>query len=343
MSEDYEYEPAKWSAKTTFKSARAAYKKKVVDAAPSRAKLKGPTKADALPKELTTDCAGPVLISIDHTGSMGDWAAIVRGKLGYLDHEMRTEYRGEDVETCFLSIGDAHEREPHALQVRPFVSGGDMVKELEVLDFGGGRRGGGGLHETYELGALYLSRKFKAPKSTMKPVVIFIGDEMCYPAISPAMARDYCGIDLKRPITTEQAFRDLRTFCSVYAILKPYRVRKDSDGTPVFDKSDPINEQVYLDWVELLGAGYVAPLPIPEDVVNVIFGILAREVDKVGYFKDEIDDRQKDVPERLKTVYTALHDIHKDAPKGVSDDDVGKSKIVRGMLPGKTKRTKRLI
>lgn len=342
MSEDYDYTPASWSAKTTFRSARAAYKKSVVDAGPSAARSTGPCKADALPAELTTDCEGPLLIVCDETGSMGEWPGVIFSKLGYMDHELRTEYRGEDVETSFLAIGDAHCRERHALQVQPFTSGAGMQDALKKLIIEQG--GGGSLHETYELAALYLSRKFKAPKSTTKPVVIFIGDEMCYPAISPEMAREYCGIDLQRAITTEQVFKDLQTFCSVYVILKPYRKRTDADGNPVFDKSEPVNEQVYQSWVDLLGRHNVAPLPFPEDVVNVIFGILAREAGKVGYFKAEIDDRQADEPVRLKTVYTALADVHAATPDALSkDDDVGKSKIVRGVLPGKSKRTKRLI
>jgi len=339
MSEDYDYRPASWSADTSFASARAAYRSKVVDRSYSKARAGAVTEADILPEELVTNCSGPVLVISDQTGSMGEWPTVIRGKLGYLDHEMRTEYRGEDVETAFLAIGDAHNHETYPLQARPFSSGENMVKELEKLIFEG--KGGGGMHETYELAALYLARKFKAPKAIKKPVVIFIGDEKCYPSISPDMARQHCRVELERVVTTEEVFRELQVFCSVYVVLKPYRVES-------FNTRDATNEDVYKSWVDLVGADHIAPLSAPEDVTNVIFGILAKEANKIDYFRAEIEDRQKDVPDRVKTVYTALETIYANpssAPIAVlTKEDAGKSRIVRGVLPaGTTKKTKRLI
>jgi hypothetical protein len=71
-------------------------------------------------------------------------------------------------------------------------------------------------------------------------------------------------------------------------------------------------------------------------VVDVIFGILAKETNKIDYFKDEIEGRQR--PDQVDTVYKSLKTIHA-LPAEVKDSG-GKS-VFRN--PVKGNKTKRLL
>jgi hypothetical protein len=57
-----------------------------------------------------------------------------------------------------------------------------------------------------------------------------------------------------------------------------------------------------------VGLDNVAFLPDPNRVVDVIFGILAKETGRVDYFKDELTGRQR--PDQVETVLTALKTVH---------------------------------
>ena len=61
-----------------------------------------------------------------------------------------------------------------------------------------------------------------------------------------------------------------------------------------------------------------ALLPDPHRVVDVIFGILAQEADRVGYFYEELKVRQlpdKDGQKKVDTVMQSLKTIHNFLPK----------------------------
>jgi hypothetical protein len=74
------------------------------------------------------------------------------------------------------------------------------------------------------------------------------------------------------------------------------------DGMSATDK------KIYGQWEELLGADRISNLPEAGRVVDVIFGILAREANKVDYFHKELKDRQR--PDQVATVMKALETIH---------------------------------
>ena len=81
-------------------------------------------------------------------------------------------------------------------------------------------------------------------------------------------------------------------------------------------------------WVELLGEDHVADLDDPERVVDVVFGILAKEANKVDYFRDEIEKRQ--TADQVRTVYESLRTIHRKKPAGASgsgSSPSGKSRL----------------
>ncbi len=302
MSESGDYNPSGWKGHD-FTSARRDYRDHAASSF-SKAKSKGTTLKDLVPANLRTESENVLAVITDETGSMGEWPATMFSKLPYLEHEAKTEYMGEDVEISWGAIGDAHNNEEYPLQARPFTNGKELAKKLKELVIEGG--GGGTTQESYEVAALYYARRVEMPNA-VKSILIFIGDESPYNSIDPETAK-LAHVDLQKSIKTSDVFEELKEKFSVYFVQKPYNSERLSDG-PLTGTTKRVHE----DWAELVGEDHIALLGDPGRVVDVIFGILAKEAGKVKYFKGEIEDRQ--TPEQVESVYTALRTIHA-LPKG---------------------------
>ena len=298
MSESGDYSPGAWSGHD-FASARRSYRDHA-SMSLNKAVSRGVACKDLVPDSLSTKSENPLVIITDQTGSMGEWPATMFSKLPYLEHEAKTEYLGEDVEISWGAIGDAHNDEQYPLQARPFTKGKDLGKKLEELVIEG--NGGGTTQESYELAALYYARNVQMPKA-VRPLLIFIGDESPYDRIDPDQAESIARVQISQKVKTSAIFDELKQKFSVYFVQKPYGTEKLSDG-PLTE----ITEGVHEDWTALVGEDHIALLADPGRVVDVIFGIMAREAGKVGYFKKELADRQ--TPKQVKTVMTALRTIH---------------------------------
>ena len=74
-----------------------------------------------------------------------------------------------------------------------------------------------------------------------------------------------------------------------------------------------VDKKIYNQWESYLGADHIAILPEAGRVVDVIFGIFAKETDRVDYFKEEIEGRQK--PNQIAAAYKSLRSIHNLPPK----------------------------
>lgn len=293
MAEDWDYTPAPWAgAAHDFKSARAHYDAHV-DRSYDDAKAAGKKRSDLVPDHIETTSTAPLIILCDVTGSMGEWPAVIFSKLPYLEHEVVTEYLGENAEICFGAVGDANTDE-YSLQVRPFAKGADLKTRLEELVIEGG--GGGQTTETYELAALYAARNIAMPNA-VQPICIFIGDEMPYDVVSKEDAKNVAGVALRSRMTTKDVFEELKRKCSVYLIRKPY---DESSG----NKMSEADKHIHSAWAKLLDEEHILNLPDAGRVVDVIFGILANETGRIDYFRKELEGRQK--PEQVKTVYKSL-------------------------------------
>lgn len=329
MSESGDYSPGVWSGHD-FASARKTYDAHVgrsYDAAVSA----GKGTKDLIAENVKTTSTAPLIIVVDETGSMGDWPAAIFSKLPYLENEGK-EYLGEDFEICFMAIGDAYCSEKYPLQVRQFAKGLELKDRLKELVIEGG--GGGTMQESYDLAALFASEKIEIPNA-IKPVMIFIGDEQCYDSVSPDQAKKFLGMTLEKTLTTSAVFKKLCDKFSVYLIRKPYG--STSDNTISSE-----DKRISAHWAKLIGEDHIANLPEAGRVVDVIFGILAKETGRIPYFENELEDRQlkdKDGADKVKTVYKSLKTIHKiadaSAPapagksvlrKSIKKDDDGTSK-----------------
>jgi hypothetical protein len=314
MSETADYSPGDWKG-YDFDAARKTYDKHV-GRSYSDATAANKRVADLVPEVIKTESKAPLTILVDVTGSMGDWPAVMFSKLPYMDNECK-EYLGEDFELSFAAVGDAHS-DQYPIQIRPFSKGRDMEKELKELVIEGG--GGGQCSESYELTALYYARNVEMPNAK-RPIMIIIGDEGFYDHITQAHAKMAHVKLASKDITTEDVFKELKEIYSIYLIRKPYSSGDD--------------KYIQKKWEDLIGKEHIALLPSADRVVDVIFGILAQEKNKVEYFKKEIEERQR--PDQVDTVYKSLKTIHAIAAP-VDDDGSGKSIMHTNMKGTKTKR-----
>ena len=316
MSEAGDYSPSGWDGHD-FDSARRSYKSYAAGSY-SKAVNRGVTVKDLVPVKLSTESENPVVVDTDQTGSMGEWPATMFSKLPYLEHEAKTEYMGKDVEISWGAIGDASNNEDYPLQARPFAKGTALATRLKEIVLEG--KGGGSTQESYELTALYYARNVEMPNA-VRPLFIFIGDESPYPYVDPEQAKTFAHVNLQERIKTSQVFKELQQKFSVYFIQKPYNDERLSDGSLT-----GTTKRVHEDWAELVGEDHIALLADPGRVVDVIFGIMAREAGKVRYFKKELTDRQK--PDQVKTVNTALRTIHALPPASESKRKLGDGRSV---------------
>lgn len=317
MSESGDYSPGVWKGHD-FTSARRTYDAHVgrsYDAAVSA----GKGTKDLIAENVRTDSTAPVIIVIDETGSMGDWPATIFSKLPYLENEGK-EYLGDDVEICFMAIGDAYCPEKYPLQVRHFAKGVELKDRLKELVIEGG--GGAQMTESYELAALFAAEKVEIPNA-IKPIMIFIGDEQCYDFIDRDQAKNLVGVNLTKSLSTQAVFHKLRDKFSVYIIRKLYG---SSTGNTLSEQDRIISAH----WAKLVGDDHICNLPEAGRVVDVIFGIFARESGRIDYFKNELEGRQE--PEQVKTVYKSLATIHNIVDKKSSD---GKSVRRKSIGDGK--------
>jgi hypothetical protein len=322
MSESGDYSPGVWKGHD-FASARKAYDSHV-GRSYSDAITAGKGTKDLIAENVKTDSTAPLIIVIDETGSMGDWPATMFSKLPYLEHETK-EYLGDDAEICFMAIGDAYCNEKYPLQVRPFAKGVNLKDRLKELVIEGG--GGGQTTESYELAALFAAEKIEAPKA-IKPVIIFVGDEQPYDTISGDQAERLLGIKLEKTLTTQAVFEKLKQKYAVYIIRKPY-------GSASVNARSSEDARITEKWAELVGNDHIANLPEASRVVDVIFGILAKETGRIAYFEKELEDRQlkdADGKDKVKAVYKSLVTIHAIPDKArATTEGTGKSVMRKSM------------
>ncbi len=329
MSETGDYTPApQWSGHD-FASARRAYNQQA-GRSYAVAQATGATAAKLLPATISTVSGNPLIIDTDFTGSMDGWDATIFSKFPYLDHEIRTEYLSDDAEISFGAICDTGDEYP--LQVRPFAKGADMKETLTELVHASGGSGPGSCCEAHGLAVLYRLRNTKMPKALGKPVYIIITDEKPYNLVTAESAATHAKVTIEQAMTSEEIFAEAMAEFSLYVILKPYGSERLSG-----DRLPATSQTVYDCWEKLVGADRIALLPDPERVVDVIFGILAKETDKIAYFRNELEQRQlpdKGGKAKVETVYKSLKTVHALPKHETTQATTGHSKT-RGVGGGK--------
>lgn len=293
MSEAGDWDPGPWKGHN-FKSAKKKYDVHVGRSYGDAVK-KSVNPDKLVPPDLHTDSNAPLVIACDVTGSMGESPATIFSKCPYLDLEGK-EYLGDDLAISFAAIGDAYS-DNYPLQVRPFAKGLDLKKRLEELIIEGG--GGGQSMETYDLAALYYATHVEMPNA-LNPIFVFIGDEGLYEFVDKAQAKRWTRTTLEKRMSYKEVLQALQQKYAVYCIRQPY----SKTGT---DKMSATDKKIHKQWADVLGEDHMAFLPDATRIVDVIFGILAKETGRVKYFQEEITQRQ--TPKQVNTAMKGLKTI----------------------------------
>ncbi len=301
MAETADYDPGDWKG-YDFKSSRAAYMDSNVGRSYADAVSRKVDAKSLIPDSVKTESTSPVVIVCDVTGSMGDWPATIFSKLPYLDLEGK-EYLGDDMEICYAAVGDIFS-DQYPLQVRPFSTGTAMKDELEKLVIE--KNGGGQYMESYDIAAHFFANNCEMPKA-VNPLLIFIGDEGLYEFLDMDGADKWCKAKPEKRLEVKEVFDALKKKFNVYLIRKPY-----GSGSTVNEMSS-LDLKIQKQWEGLLGEDHVCILPNADRCVDVIFGIMARETNRIEYFRDELKDRQekdRDGKKKIEIVMKSLHTIH---------------------------------
>lgn len=326
ISESGDYSSTSWVHTHDFTEAKKAYKATVVDRSYSKATTEDVDASDLVTPNICID--KPTLIVIaDVTGSMGNWPTTMFSKLPYLLHELKV-YLGEEGEFLISAVGDATcDRYPLQVQkaTNKYEEASAAFSKLVI-------EGGGGSSsppcESYDLAAAYFLHAVSVNKNIgIKPILVFIGDENFYDRINPDQLRPFGIVNIERK-TTKKVFEELNEIYDIYFIQKPYSS----------NYSDSISREVTKCWSDVLPKDHVIPLQDPERVVDILYGILGNSTNKVGYFKDELIERQE--PKQVTTVLTSLSHLIKESDDKPKTLPSGKSTYHK--LNG-TKTTKRLI
>ncbi len=294
MSESGDYNPGPWRG-YDFGRARRTYDRHVGRSYQNAVKI-GKNRDELVKKTLTTKSESPLVIACDVTGSMEDWPATIFSKLPYLDLEGK-EYMGQTMRVSFAAVGDAH-CDLYPLQTKSFCIGRTMEKNLKDLIIEGG--GGGQQKESYELAALYYARNVNM-SNAINPMFIFIADEGIYNFVDKQQAEEWARTSIQGRMSAKDVIDELKRKFSVYVIRKPY----SPYGR---DNTSPADKKIQRQWESLVGADHVAILPQAQRVVDVIFGLMAQETQRIDYFTEELTERQK--PEQVNVVLKSLHSIH---------------------------------
>ncbi len=299
MSEDGDYTPATHWKGHNFDQARQNYD---VNAGRgyAKAQLAGPA-SKLLPDSISTDSDSQCCIDSDGSGSMDGWDKQFFVKAPYFEHEVKKEYLGEDAKISFGGFCDLEDDYP--VQMRPFADGPEMLKELDKIQHVGGGGGSALYHEAHGLAMLYRIHNTHMPKAKNKPVYIIITDEMPCARITVVDAKKHARVVIEKTHTIEEIVEQTMEKYSLYIILKPYGSERISGDT-----LPAVTQQVYDRWKTLVGAERIALLSDANRAVDVIFGLLAQEVGKVGYFRKEIEGRQNAT--QVATVYRSLKTVH---------------------------------
>jgi len=154
--------------------------------------------------------------------------------------------------------------------------------------------------ESYDLAALYYATHVEMPNA-LNPVFIMIGDEGLYDFVDKAQAKRWTRTNLEKRTSTVEVFKALQQKFAVYCIRQPY----SKTGTDTMSAAD---KKIHKQWADMLGEDHMAFLPDAARIVDVIFGILAKETGRIKYFKEEITQRQtaKQVNTAMKGLKTIL-------------------------------------
>eukprot|EP01080_Neovahlkampfia_damariscottae_P005285 gene5285-8903_t len=241
-------------------------------------------------EQITCYHANPIVLALDITGSMGDWAKVIYDKLPMFYGEIIKKEYLKDPSISFCGIGDARSDEA-PLQVTEFGQGKQIDELISKIWLEGG--GGGNGIESYELAAYFYARKCDIRTAEL-PFIFFTGDEGVYETVQVDRLKDEFEMFEKEDIPTKDMFAELKKKFKVFHLHMPY-----------FDKE--ADAKNIKQWSSFVGPENVIIFENPKAVIDVMLGTIAITNKKrtLQQYIIDMENRQQTV-ERIKEVTKAL-------------------------------------
>lgn len=257
-----------------------------------------------MPKGRQIKCThkNPVVIDLDVTGSMGNWARTIYDKMPMFFGQIVQQGYLPDLSISFAANGDAY-TDDYPIQVCDFAEGTALDADLGKIYLEG--NGGGQGMESYELMAYFYANYCKLPTGAT-PYFFFLADEGVYDKVSSSQVRKLFGKSPKENMSAKRVFTALKKKFKGNVFL----IHKHYNG----DANSSSNKRIVAQWEGLLGSDRVLVLEDPKAVVDVMLGAIAMTSgarDLAGYLVDmknrgQNAKRISEVSETLSAVGTSL-------------------------------------
>jgi len=180
---------------------------------PKGVKFRESCDSDAHPE------SNAIVVQFDVTGSMGSIPVLfAQKKFPSFMKMLLSQNTIPHPQVLFSAIGDAYS-DSTPLQVGQFESGLEMDDWLTKMYLEGG--GGGGNHESYELGMYWAARHTKLDclsKRGKKGYLFSIGDEAYYPKLEADQVKEIIGDKLQCDLTIEEVIEMAKESFEVFRI-----------------------------------------------------------------------------------------------------------------------------
>jgi hypothetical protein len=246
-------------------------------------------------RKIFSDSESVVVIFIDDSGSMGEDASLLHGKMPMVVREIKGYLNKPAV--CIGMIGDADGdswpvqiTDPIKIETdQANVKAGEKIdkqmKDSLHIEKGGGGQG----NESYELAGYFVLNKCDFSKAK-QVFVFFLGDEGFYPQVLSGQIQDFIG-DRTEDMDSFAMWNALKKKANVFRIHRKYNGGSRS------------NSAIVSDWEKALGKDHVFLL----DDVNAVADLILAAIALVGAkrSKDQylVDMKNRDqTPKRIAEV-----------------------------------------
>lgn len=228
-------------------------------------------------KHIKTTKDNVIIVSLDRTGSMGEWTHEIFTRLALLFKEGQ-KYLGESLEIVFMGFGDSQACGDD-FHVAPSGCGPELDGYLVSLDKQA--HGGGNQIESAELPAYYVSQQIDT--TSAKAVFFFtITDEGFYATVNDGEIDAILG--LRAPTETvkaAQVFQSLKTRMNVFLI------KAETNCYNGYDKA-----RIDKQWKDAVGEECFVSLDDHRRVVDVMLGVIAKVRGQMDQFSKDLIARQ---------------------------------------------------
>jgi hypothetical protein len=228
-------------------------------------------------KHIKTTKDNVIIVSLDRTGSMGEWRHEIFTRLALLFKEAQ-KYLGESLEIVFMGFGDGPACGDD-FHVAPSGCGPELDDYLVSLDQHAS--GGGNYIESAELPAYYVSQQIDT--TAAKSVFFFtITDEGFYQTVNEEEIDGVLGLRMPpEKVNAAQVFQSLKTRMNVFLIKAE---------TGCYDVI--INKMNDKQWKDAVGDDCFVALDDHRRVVDVMLGVIAKVRGQMDQFSKDLMDRQ---------------------------------------------------